>query len=127
MQPQTKVGRWLVLVVIVATLTLSVLVIVAFNTIQGPQRLPQQIVRFFLTVGLSVFLYRGANWARWVAGILFALGGVGSLVGGVLTLSTSMAGLLLLVMGFVYVASAVILLFVPAVQAFFDAGTATGA
>jgi len=72
----------LVLAVIVATLTLSVLVIVVFNTIQGAQRLPRQIVRFFLTVGLCVFLYRGANWARWVAGGLFTLAGLGSFSGG---------------------------------------------
>jgi hypothetical protein len=127
MQAQTETGRRLVLAVIVATLTLEVLAIVAFNTVQGPQSLPQQIVRFFLTVGLCVFLYRGANWARWVAGILYALGGLGSLVGGVATLTTTMAGLGLLIMGIVYVASAVILFFVPTVRAFFGAGKATAA
>jgi hypothetical protein len=119
MQAHTEAGHRLVLTVIVATLTLSVLVIVASYTIQGPQRLPRQIVRFFLTVGLCVFLYRGANWARWVAGILFAVAGLGSLVDGVGALTISVAGLALLAMGLVYVASAVILLFVPTVQAFF--------
>ena len=127
MQPQREVGRRLVLAVIVATLTMSVLVIVTFNAVQDPQRLPQQIVRFFLTVGLCVFLYRGANWARWVAGILFAMAGLGSLLGGVAALTTSMAGLGLLVMGLVYVASTVVLLLVPTVRAFFGAGRATTA
>ena len=127
MQPQREVGRRIVLAVIVATLTMSVLIIVTFNAVQGPQRLPQQIVRFFLTVGLCVFLYRGANWARWVAGILFAMAGLGSLLGGVAALTTSMAGLGLLVMGLVYVASTVVLLLVPTVRAFFGAGRATTA
>ena len=127
MEPQVESGRRLVLAVIVASLTLSVLAIVAFNIARGPERLPQQIVRLLLTVGLCVFLYRGANWARWVAGILFVLAGLGSLLGGVAVLSTSMAGLLLIVMGFVYLASAVVLLFVPAVRAYFRVGNAAAA
>lgn len=122
METKPDTGRWLVLAIIVASLSLSLLAIAAFNISGGPERLPRQIVRFFLTVGLCVFLYRGANWARWVAGILFALGGLGSLIGGVAVLTTSMAGLLLFVMGLVYLASALILLFVPAVRAYFGVG-----
>jgi hypothetical protein len=124
MQVQTGTGRRLILAVIAATLTLDVLAIVTSSAILGPQRLPQQIVRFLLSIGLCVYLYRGANWARWVAGILYALAGLGSLVAGLAALTASMAGLLLLVMGLVYVASAVVLLFVPTVRAYFGAGTA---
>ncbi len=127
MEPQVERGRRLVLAVMVATLTLSVLVIGTFNIVQGSERLPQQIVRFLLTVGLCVFLYRGANWARWVASVLFVLGGVGSLLGGIAVLSTSMTGLLLIGVGLVYVASAVVLLAVPAVRAYFQVGHADGA
>jgi hypothetical protein len=123
MEPQTKAGRSLVLAVIVATVTLSVLSIVAFNMVRGSERLPQQIARLVLTLGLCVFHYRGANWARWAAGILFAMGGVASLLG-VVALSTSMAGLLLLVMGSVYGACAAVLLFVPTVRAYFGAASA---
>ena len=124
METKPDMGRWLVLAVIVASLSLSVLVIVAFNIGRGPERLPQQTVRFVLTVGLCIFLYRGSNWARWVAGILFALGGLGSLIEGVAALSTSMASLLLFGMGLVYLGSAVILFFVPAVRAYFGVGNA---
>jgi hypothetical protein len=124
MEAKPETGRRLVLAVIVASLTLSVLVIVAFNLGRGPERLPQQIVRLLLTIGLCVFLYRGANWARWVAGLLFALGGLGSLLGGLAALSTGMAGLLLIVMGLVYVGSAVVLFFAPTVRAYFGAGKA---
>lgn len=81
---QTETGRRLVLAVIGSTLAVSALVFVAFNASQGPQRLPQQIGRFVLTVGLCVFLYRGANWARWVAGLRFASAGLASVVGGLL-------------------------------------------
>lgn len=114
----------MVLAVIVASLTMSLLVIVLFNLGRGPERLPQQIIRFLLTAGLCVFLYRGANWARWVGGVLFALGALGSLLGGLALLSTSIAGVLLLVMCLVYSASAVILLFVPTVRAYFGVDSA---
>lgn len=127
MELRTSTGRRLVLAIIVASLAISVLVIVAFTVARGTALLPQQIVRFLLTVGLCVFLYRGANWARWVAVILFALGGVMSLVGASAPSSTSMSGLLLLLMGLVYAASALILLLVPTVRAHFGVGnTKTG-
>lgn len=122
METKPEAGRRLVLAIIVASLALSVLAILVFNVARGPERLPQQIVRFLLTVGLCVFLYRGANWARWVAGILFTLGGVGSLLVGSVALTTSLAGLLLIAMGLIYAGSAVVLFFVPPVQRYFGVG-----
>ncbi len=124
METHNGVGRGMVLAVIAGTLTVSILVIVAFNIIQGPERLPQQIIRLLLTFGLCVFLYRGANWARWIAGILFAWGGVGSLLAGALMLSSNMYGIVLFAMGLVYVGSAIILLFLPAVRTYFGVGRA---
>lgn len=121
--PQFASGRRLVLAIIVASLTLDVLVIVTFNFVRGAELLPQQIVRFLLTVVLYVFLYRGANWARWAAGILFSLSGFGALQEWFALVSISMAGLLLIAMGLVYVASTVILLFVPSVRAYFSPGS----
>ncbi len=64
-------GRRIVLAIIVATLTISGSLIVWSNTVLGRELSPQQGVRFVLTVGLCVFLYRGANWARLVAVILY--------------------------------------------------------
>jgi len=127
MEHQVESGRRLVLLVIVISLTFSVLVIVTFNILLGPENLPQQIVRFLLTVGLCAFLYKGANWARWVASILFGLAGLQGLIGGLVALSTSTAGLLLIVMGLVYVASAIVLLFIPAVRAYFGVGNTDAA
>ncbi len=120
MESQIETGRRLVVAVIVASLALSLVVIGTFNLVRGPERLPQQVVRFLLAAGLCAFLYRGANWARRVAGILFATGALGSLVVGLPALPGK-ASLLPLATGLVYLASAVVLLFVPAVQAYFGA------
>ena len=124
METRTERGRRLVLCVIAASLTISVFTIVAFNLRRGTERLPQQVVRLLLTVGLCVLLYRGANWARWAAGILFAVAGLASLLGGFRVLLNGVAGLPLIAMGVVYVSSAAILLFVPAVRSHFGAGKA---
>jgi hypothetical protein len=124
MVPQREAGRRLVLAVIVASLALEVLTIALFNLQLGPARLPQQIIRFLLTIGLCIFLYRGANWARWLAGVLFALVGPISLVLGLGTLPMTSGSLLLIVIGTVYMACAVILLFVPRVRMYYGAGNA---
>ena len=76
MVSKVATGRWLVVAVIVSALAVSVLNVAAFNVAVGTERVPQQLIRFVLTVGLCIFLSRRANWARWVAGILFALAGV---------------------------------------------------
>ena len=112
-------GRPLVVAVIVASLSVSALVILSYNIRLGPQALPQQIVRFLLTCGLCVFLYQGANWARWVVGVLSGLGGLLSMIAGFAALMTNMAGLLLIAMGLLYVACMIVLLFVPTVRKYF--------
>lgn len=40
----------------------------------GPDRLPQQIVRFLLLLGLGYALLHRQQWARWVTVILLLLG-----------------------------------------------------
>ena len=116
METGSPSGRRLVVAVIAATLTTSVIVIATFNMDQGSDRLPLQIVRFLLTLGLCFLLYRGTNWARWVAGILFGLTGLGSLAGGFALLSAHKPGLAMIALGFVYSASAIVLFFVPSVR-----------
>ncbi len=109
-------GRKIVLTIIGATLVISALVIIRSNLLTGPHRLPQQVVRFILTVLLAFFLYRGANWARWLLVILYGLGGVGSL--GLALFADTGMGLLLVVMGVCYVFSAGALVSSSAVAAF---------
>lgn len=105
--------------VIAVTLALSVMVILVYLTSIGPQKVPQQIVRLILTGVLCVFLYRGVNWARWVAGILFVLAGIVGIASGTALLYIGAGAFVLLAMGAVYVGSAVILLFVPSVRTYF--------
>lgn len=114
---EAKRGRRLVLAVIFAAIAISAVTIVTFNIGVGPERLPQQIVRFLLTFGLSVFLYRGANWARLLWAFLSGLSGLLFLV-----MFLGNLNLLALIFGFVYTASAIILLFSPSVKRYFGKG-----
>lgn len=124
MESQIAKGRRLVLAVIVASLSISGIVIIVTNMPRGSDELPSQTIRLFLTVVLCIFLYRGSNWARWVAGILLVFGAVTSMILGFGITSSTPAGLLIVLMGLVYSASAVVLIFVPSVRAYFRAGNA---
>ncbi len=116
MTSKVETGRWLIVAVIVSVLALSVLSAAAFNVADGTDRQPQQVVRFVLTAWLCIFLYRRATWARWVSGVLFSLAGAAFLFVG---LASDLGDFLLVTMGMVYAAAAAVLLFVPAVRAYF--------
>ena len=120
MHGRAATGRRLVVAVMVATIAMSVLVIATFNAVQGPDRLPQQIVRFLLTVALCVFLYRGAGWARWVATVLYGLTGLWSLALGFTRLAAAKPGIQMIAFGAIYAACASVLLFVPSVREHFE-------
>jgi len=115
-------GQKIVLGVIVVLLTISALEIVTSNLATGMENLLQQLGRFSLTVLLSLFLYRGAGWARWVAIVLASLAGVGWIVAVVALSPGPIAGFLLLVMGAVYLGCSVILLRNAAVNLHFAKG-----
>lgn len=119
-----ETGRWLVVAVIVSALAVSVLNVAAFNVAVGTEREPQQVVRFALTVALCILLYRRVNWGRWAAGILFSLAGVGSLI---VSVASERGDFLLATIGAVYAAAAAVLLFVPAVHAYFRVGRSQAA
>ena len=57
----------------------SLLTILLFNLLSGSQKLPAQVVRFLLTIGLAVCLYRGQSWARYLMVFLFGLAAIMSL------------------------------------------------
>ena len=67
--------------VILVSVSISAVVITSFVLLHGPDRLPRQLVRFGLTCLLGRFLYRKANWARWLGGIFYVLAGWASLSG----------------------------------------------
>ncbi len=81
--PQIERGRRLVLLVIFITFGYEALSMLyyAIATAQmfGRPILPlnlEVVVRLTLEAGLCYCVYKGYSWARWVAGILFALGAI---------------------------------------------------
>ncbi len=50
--------------------------ITAYVVYISPVKLPQQVVRFALTIGLMYWLWRGSPAARWVTIVLLGSGGV---------------------------------------------------
>ena len=118
MQTQIVQGRRIILAVIVTTLTLSALVIIVYNFVRGQDHLHQQVVRFTLTVGLCIALYRGANWARLTVVVLYWLAGMGGLLWGIILLSNNIiVGFILMTMGWIYLALAFSLC-APSVRAY---------
>ena len=95
--------------------------IVLYNIRLGQQRFTTQMIRFALNAILCIYLYLGANWARWVGSVLYVIGGISGLVAGASLLTTGIAVVPILLMGVIYIASACILLFVPAVKMYFGA------
>lgn len=118
MEPRAFQGRQLVIGVIAACLFISIVTIGFSNFAAGPQQLPQQAIRLLLTILLCALLYQGRNWVRWVLGILFLLGGLGSLVGGLALLPIPWVAATLFVMAIVYLICGSILLFSSNVRVF---------
>ncbi len=73
-------GRIIVLVIAAAIIGFSALTISFYVLTVGPHELPSQLVRFALTVGLMVCVYRGFVWARTLAAALFGLGTIGAAI-----------------------------------------------
>jgi hypothetical protein len=102
---------------------LSSITIVFYLVRIGPDRLPQQLVRFALTLGLAYALIRGRQWARWLTSALLLLAVV-ALAPGVLTSAAFDGGrigrtLVLLTMAALYTAVAGVLIWSPGVAEFF--------
>ena len=112
----------MVLAIIIATLSLCAVVTVTYWLQRGSERLASQLVRFALTVILSLNLYRGAVWARWVAIVLFLFGGGIGLTSLLELRRFSGAALLLAAMSLTYIGSALALLALPSVRAHFGIG-----
>jgi hypothetical protein len=76
----------------------------------GPTMLTQQIVRFFLTCLLAFSLIRGWKPARWIAIVLYGIAGVSAIPVGLVLMSRTPLGLLLVIMGIVYIICGVALI-----------------
>lgn len=85
----------------------------------GMEHISVDMVRLLLTLGLCYFLSQGHGWARWVAGVLFSLGGLLGVIAGVALLPETPLAILIVIMSAAYLGFAGVLFFVPSVRAFF--------
>lgn len=72
------------LIVIVSAINLALLF-----TLMPDQNMLSKGFRFAVTCLFSVFLFLGAPWARWIVGVLSALGAVSTLAVGAIVLAKS--------------------------------------
>ncbi|MBD2092544.1 hypothetical protein H6F67_22095 [Microcoleus sp. FACHB-1515] len=122
MNSAVQKGKTLVTTIIGVVIAVSVvngLITNALIPAQPASEIVKDGIRFVLTIALCYFLYQGQGWAKWVLGILLALGGFLSIPAALLVLNASFLGAIwLLVMGAVYLATSWILLRSPEIKAF---------
>ncbi len=114
MQDQRTVqfGRAIVIAIIAIVLFISALLI----SLKG-ETLNQDAIRWILTAGLFIAVYRGQNWARILSGVLL---GLGAIIAGLGAFGVAGAAYLIVGMAILYGTSAVLLLFHPGVRAFLE-------
>ncbi len=78
-----KTGKRRTILVSISILLISIITIFFYHSVRAeidPKKLVQQIIRFSLTVGLLVMVYKGKKWARTISLILFSLAILGVLI-----------------------------------------------
>jgi hypothetical protein len=90
-------GRKLLIINIALVLTISVATIAFYASNVGTGRLPTQVVRLLITIGLCWGLYRGSKVARYLMAVLLSLGFALALVGLPAVLRSGNAGGILIV------------------------------
>ena len=105
MNELTKIGKKRTILVSISILLVSIHTIYFYHSVRPgieSKKLITQLIRFSLTVGLLIMVYKGKNWAKIISIILFSL----ALLGGLIALGTLNAPFInkipLLVMAFVY-------------------------
>lgn len=105
MNELTKIGKKRTILLSISILLVSIHTIYFYHSVRPEielKKLIQQLIRFSLTIGLLIMVYKGKNWAKIVSLILFSLALLGALIG-LGTLETSfMNKIPLIVMIFVY-------------------------
>ncbi|MFD0989911.1 DUF4240 domain-containing protein [Mariniflexile jejuense] len=105
MNELTKLGKKRTILISISILLISIHTIYFYHSVRPEiesKKLIQQIIRFLLTIGLLIMVYKGKNWAKIVSIILFSIAILGALVG-LGTLDTPFVNKIpLLVMIFVY-------------------------
>ena len=72
--PSPEAGRRYVLAALLLLALTELAITAAYVVRIGTDRLPQQIVRFLLVLGLGYALLRRQQWARWLTVVLLLLG-----------------------------------------------------
>jgi hypothetical protein len=105
MNELTKIGKKRTILISISILLVSIHTIYFYHSVRPEielKKLIQQLIRFSLTIGLLIMVYKGKNWAKIVSLILFSLALLGALIG-LGTLDTPfMNKIPLIVMIFVY-------------------------
>ncbi len=79
-----RIGRKRTLLIFISIIIVSIHTIYFFHVIRPElevKRLVQQIIRFLLTIGLLIVVYKGKRWAIITSLILFSLAILGALSG----------------------------------------------
>ena len=84
MNELTKIGKKRTILISISILLVSIHTIYFYHSVRPEiesKKLIQQLIRFSLTIGLLIMVYKGKNWAKIVSIILFSLALLGALVG----------------------------------------------
>ena len=119
-----KIGKQKTILISISILIVSLHTIYFYNsTIPeiASKKIFQQVVRFLLTIGLLIMVYKGKNWAKIVSIILFSLGVLGAIIGLTTITTTSIVNKIpLIVMFLVYSLAVYHFWFSKSFKAFFN-------
>lgn len=118
-----KTGKIRTILISISVLLVSLHSIYFYNSIIPEiesKKIIQQSIRFLLTIGLLIIVYKGKNWARIVSIILFSLGVLGAIVGLTTITSAVVNKIPFIVMILVYSSAVYHFWFSKSFKAFFD-------
>ena len=84
MNELAQLGKKRTILISISVLLVSIHTIYFYHSVRPEidlKKLIQQVIRFLLTVGLLIMVYKGKNWAKILAVILFSLGLIGAIIG----------------------------------------------
>lgn len=118
-----KIGKIKTILISISILLVSLHSIYFYNSIIPEiesKKIIQQSIRFLLTIGLLIMVYKGKNWARIVSIILFSIGVLGAIVGLMTITSAVVNKIPFIVMILVYSSALYHFWFSKSFKAFFD-------
>ena len=118
-----KIGKRRTILVLISVLIVSLHTIYFYNTVVQElesKKIIQQLIRFLLTFGLLIMVYKGKSWARIISLILFSIGIAGAVVGLITTKQSFILKSPLIVMLIVYTVAVYHFWFSKSFKAFFN-------